>query len=149
MPPHKKRYTVRVTLFFRRPSYRAHKDRARHLVLARLIELNRHYGFSYGRVTVRNQRSRWGSCSSKGNLNFNYRILFLPPALQDYIIAHELCHLKEFNHSPAFWELLSKSVPDHRMLRKELRRLDMRFVRAEPRPAAPSRWFFSYTYRRN
>ncbi|NBS67881.1 M48 family peptidase [bacterium] len=66
-------------------------------------------------------RTRWGSCSKRGNLNFNYRILFLPPHLADYLIVHELCHLKEFNHSPRFWALVAQGCPNYHACKKELR----------------------------
>jgi predicted metal-dependent hydrolase len=95
---------------------------ARRLVGSRLFEFNEVYGFRYARISIRSQRTRWGSASSRGNLSFNYRIIFLPPELQDLIIAHELCHLQEMNHSPAFWSLVEKAIPDYRRLRKELRR---------------------------
>lgn len=90
-----------------------------------LEQLNRRYGFSYGRVAIRDQRRRWGSCSSAGNLNFNYKILFLPSALQEYIVTHELCHLAEFNHGPAFWRLVASTVPDYRQRRQHLRRFSL------------------------
>ena len=101
--------------------YRAAVEKARSLVTARLSELNAVYGFTYGRISIRNQSSRWGSCSQKGNLNFNYKIAFLPPALADYLLIHELCHLKEMNHSARFWQLVAKQVPDYMRLRKQLR----------------------------
>ena len=82
---------------------------------------NAHYGFSFGRVAIRDQRSRWGSCSKKGNLNFNYRLLFLPLPLVDLVIVHELCHLKEFNHSSAFWALVEQTIPDLALRRNALR----------------------------
>ncbi len=93
------------------------------MILERLESLNKHYGLSYGRVAIRDQRSRWGSCSKKGNLNFNYRLLFLPLPLVDLVIAHELCHLKEFNHSTAFWGLVAETIPDLSLRREELRRV--------------------------
>jgi predicted metal-dependent hydrolase len=77
----------------------------------------------YKRVSIRDQRSRWGSCSAKKNLNFNYRLVHLPPALVDYVIAHELCHLKEFNHAPAFWALLERVMPDARACQAELKKV--------------------------
>ncbi|NBX49499.1 M48 family peptidase, partial [bacterium] len=92
-----------------------------HFTTQRVAELNQHYGFSYGKISVRNQQTRWGSCSKRGNLNFNYRILFLPPHLADYLIVHELCHLKEFNHSPRFWALVAQGCPNYHACKKELR----------------------------
>jgi len=101
--------------------YKADKEKARELVKARLEHFNNMYDFKYERISIRNQRTRWGSCSRQGNLNFNYRLIHLPQNLRDYIIVHELCHLKEFNHSKKFWELVSKAVPDYMSIRKELR----------------------------
>lgn len=79
------------------------------------------YGVKAGVVRVRNQRTRWGSCARNGNLSFNYRIALLPPHLADYVIVHEVCHLKEFNHSRRFWELVGECVEDPAGCRKELR----------------------------
>lgn len=106
----------------RRSPHRLAVAAARQLVESRLPELNKTYGFRYARVSIRSQRARWGSASSRGNLSFNYRIVYLPLELQDLIIAHELCHLREMNHSPAFWALVEKAVPDYKRLRRELRR---------------------------
>ena len=104
--------------------YQTHKEQARALVKSRLEHFNQFYGFSYGRVAIKNLRSRWGSCSQKRNLNFNYRILFLPTDLQDYVIVHELCHLAEFNHSAQFWAQMQRVMPDARQRRTELRRFN-------------------------
>jgi hypothetical protein len=111
-----------------RRDYVAHKEAARRLVHERLIHFSRYYVerghvVPYKRVAIRNQRSRWGSCSKVGNLNFNYRLVHIRPELQDYIIVHELCHTKEFNHAPAFWALVALAVPDWRNLRGELRKI--------------------------
>ncbi len=105
-----------------RATYLKHKEAARELVLRRLPELNAAYGFKYGKIAIRNQKSRWGSCSSRGNLNFNYKIALLPPHLADYLMVHELCHLGEFNHSQKFWDLVGKTVPDYAKLREDLRK---------------------------
>lgn len=102
--------------------YSKYKEAARQHVHARLLHYNRHYGYLYNKVFIRNTRSRWGSCSSRGNLNFNYKVALLPAELCDYVIVHELCHLAEFNHSSAFWALVARTVPDHRTLRRTLRR---------------------------
>ncbi|MDE2188165.1 MAG: M48 family metallopeptidase [Patescibacteria group bacterium] len=76
----------------------------------------------YGKVAIRNQRSRWGSCSERRNLNFNYRLVRIPAHLADYVIVHELCHLVEFNHGQKFWQLVQKVIPDALERRRELRK---------------------------
>jgi predicted metal-dependent hydrolase len=101
--------------------YIAHKEAARALVHARVLYFNQFYQVPLRKIFIKNHKSRWGSCSQRGNLNFNYKILYLPPALQDYIIVHELCHLKEFNHSPAFWALVTQMTPQYRALKRQLR----------------------------
>jgi predicted metal-dependent hydrolase len=103
--------------------YQKYKEQAREIVLARLAHFNIHYQFSIGRIAIRNQKSRWGSCSKKGNLNFNYRIVFLPPEGQNYLIVHELCHLGQFNHSAAFWSLVAQTIPNYKTARLTLRHL--------------------------
>ena len=105
-----------------RKHYLQHKEVARTLVMQKLEQFNQHYALSWGKVAIRNQKTRWGSCSKNGNLNFHYRIAFLPDSLQDYIIVHELCHLKMFNHSQAFWDLVAEKVLNHQECRKSLRK---------------------------
>lgn len=105
--------------------YRTHRERARALVHERLEHWSTHYECSYGRVAIRDQRTRWGSCSSKQNLNFNYRIIFLPPHLADYIIVHEVCHLLELNHGPQFWALVARACPEYVAHIHELRSINM------------------------
>ena len=78
-------------------------------------------GVDYGRITIRNQRTRWGSCSSKGNLNFNIALMRAPLAVLDYVIVHELCHRKEMNHSPRFWAEVEKVIPDYKTQEKWLK----------------------------
>ena len=78
-------------------------------------------GVTYGRITIRNQRSRWGSCSSKGNLNFNCLLMLFPEEVMDYVVVHELCHRKELNHSAAFWAEVEKHCPDYKLHRKWLK----------------------------
>lgn len=99
------------------------KEMARARVSERLLYFNQHYKFKYGRISIRNQTTRWGSCSSKGNLNFNYRIATLPDDLVDYIVVHELCHRGQFNHSKKFWDLVGETIPDHENLQKQLRKV--------------------------
>ncbi|MBP6911631.1 MAG: M48 family metallopeptidase [Candidatus Pacebacteria bacterium] len=98
------------------------RELAREYVQSRIDHWNSFYNFSYNKVFIRNQRTRWGSCSSLGNLNFNSRIMRLSPELRDYIVVHELCHLQEFNHSPAFWDLVGETIPEYTMLRKNLKK---------------------------
>ena len=78
-------------------------------------------GVTYGRITIRNQKSRWGSCSSKGNLNFNCLLMLTPQDIIDYVIVHELCHRKEMNHSRQFWAEVERILPDYRQREKWLK----------------------------
>ena len=85
--------------------------------LERIRERVDHYapliGVRPGRITIREQKTRWGSCSSRGNLNFNWKLIMAPPQVLDYVVIHELCHLHEFNHSPRFWALVQHQMPDY------------------------------------
>ncbi|MFA7653432.1 MAG: M48 family metallopeptidase [Candidatus Magasanikbacteria bacterium] len=107
---------------FERRKYLQNRERARALVHAKVEKINKIYQFSFGRISIKNHRSRWGSCSKKGNLNFNYKIIFLPERLAEYIVAHELCHLGEFNHSKNFWNLVSRAFPDYRSIRAQIKK---------------------------
>ena len=75
----------------------------------------------YGRIAVRDQATRWGSCSTKGNLNFNWRLVLLPEGLADYVVVHELAHRIHMNHSRAFWGVVEGKLPDYRLRRKLLK----------------------------
>ena len=95
--------------------------RAKSHLVAQLDELSDRHGFSYERATIRFQRSRWGSCSSRGTISLNARLMFLPPELVRCVLTHELCHTAHLNHGPQFWSLLDQVEPEHRALHRELR----------------------------
>ena len=105
-----------------RRDYLKHKEVAREFICERVAHWNQLYQFPHSRIAIKNTKRLWGSCSRKGNLNFSYALLFLPRELADYVVVHELCHLKEHNHSRAFWALVAKVLPMHHELRRELRR---------------------------
>jgi predicted metal-dependent hydrolase len=98
-----------------------YKKQVQNILEERLPYFSAYYGVTYKNVAIKNITSRWGSCSSKGNLNFNYKIALLTPELADYIIVHELCHLKEMNHGEKFWNLVEEKFPNHKELRRQLR----------------------------
>lgn len=102
--------------------YKQNKEKARQLVHERIAYFNNESHFAFGSIRIGNQRSRWGSCSARGNLNFNYKIVFLPKELQDYVVVHELCHLKELNHSKKFWDLVNEKIPDWKKLKLKLKK---------------------------
>ena len=78
-------------------------------------------GVSYGTVTIREQKTRWGSCSAKGNLNFNWKLVLMPPEILDYVVVHELAHRIQMNHSAAFWAEVGKILPDYKERRQWLK----------------------------
>ena len=78
-------------------------------------------GVSYGTVTIREQKTRWGSCSMKGNLNFNWKLVLMPPEILDYVVVHELAHRIQMNHSAAFWAEVGKILPDYKERRQWLK----------------------------
>lgn len=115
-------YKERVFVRHNKKNYLQYKDRARQLVVARIHHFNKEYVYNFSSIKIRNQKTRWGSCSRKGNLSFNYKIALLPERLADYIIVHELCHLKEFNHSRNFWNLVGEQIPNYAEMRNELKK---------------------------
>lgn len=96
----------------------------------------RHYapivGVDYGRITIRNQRTRWGSCSSKGNLNFNCLLVLFPEEVMDYVVVHELCHRKHMNHSAAFYAEVERVFPEYKQCRKWLKENGGAYLRRMP-----------------
>ena len=89
-------------------------DKALQHIPKRVSYFAKQIGVTYGKITIRNQKTRWGSCSSKGNLNFNCLLMLTPPEVIDYVIVHELCHRKEMNHSGTFWAEVEKVIPDYK-----------------------------------
>lgn len=96
-------------------------DQAAREIPARVAYYASVMGVSYGRITIRHQKTRWGSCSTKGNLNFNCLLMLVPPQVLDYVVVHELCHRKEMNHSRGFWEQVACVCPDYPVWRKWLK----------------------------
>lgn len=78
-------------------------------------------GVTYGKITLRQQKTRWGSCAANGNLNFNWLLILAPPGVLDYVVVHELCHRREMNHSQAFWKEVEAILPDYRERQKWLK----------------------------
>ena len=78
-------------------------------------------GDSYGSITVREQKTRWGSCSAKGNLNFNWKLVLMPEEILEYVVVHELAHRLQMNHSTEFWDEVEKILPDYRKRRQWLK----------------------------
>jgi predicted metal-dependent hydrolase len=96
------------------------KTEAKKIIITRLTELARQHGFSYRKVTIRNQHTRWGSCSAKDNISLNIKLVALPPELFDYVILHELVHTRVHNHSRRFWQELNKYVEGGKAKDKQL-----------------------------
>ena len=96
-------------------------ERATQLIPERVKYFAPLVGVTYGRITIRNQKSRWGSCSAKGNLNFNCLLMLTPPEVIDSVVVHELCHRKEMNHSARFYAEVLRVFPDYRRWEKWLK----------------------------
>ncbi len=96
-------------------------EMARQLIYQRTSHYNERLKESINRIRIKNQRSLWGSCSSKRNLNFNWRIILAPPEVADYVVVHEMCHLRHLNHSPEFWAEVEGILPDYKSDRQWLR----------------------------
>ena len=100
---------------------RALADQALQIIPERAAHFAPVVGVTYGRITIRSQHTRWGSCSAKGNLNFNCLLMLCPPEVLDYVVVHELCHRKEMNHSDRFWAEVARVMPDFVQHRKWLK----------------------------
>jgi len=98
-----------------------YRQAARDYIPVRVAHYEKILGVTHTAIRIRDQKTRWGSCSAKGNLNFNWRLMLAPPRVLDYVVVHELCHRKEMNHSPAFWDIVKQVLPDYMEQRKWLR----------------------------
>ena len=100
---------------------RLYRDKAREIFEQKVSYYAQMMGVSYGRIAIRDQKTRWGSCSGEGNLNFNWRLIFAPAGVLDYVVVHELAHRKEMNHSPRFWKVVEDTMPEYRKYQRWLK----------------------------
>lgn len=100
---------------------RRYRNAARDVFTSRVAYYHSLTGGNYTSITIRDQKSRWGSCSSRGTLSFNYRLVFAPPKILDYVVVHELCHLTHMNHSKDFWNMVERIMPEYRVCKTWLR----------------------------
>ena len=98
-----------------------YRDAAKEYIPKRVEYYHSLTGGSYKKITIRDQKTRWGSCSSNGTLSFNYRLMLAPPRVLDYVVVHELCHLTHMNHSKAFWDMVASILPEYKEYRKWLK----------------------------
>lgn len=117
----KERFEAEPTEKLTREKVIALADEALKVIPERVEYFAKVIGVTYGKITIRNQKTRWGSCSSKGNLNFNCLLMLAPPEVLDYVVVHELCHRKQMNHSKAFWLEVEKVLPNYKEVRKWLK----------------------------
>ncbi len=97
------------------------RERARKELPPRLLEMAAQHGLTVTGVSIRNQRTRWGSCGRDGKISLNWRLVLMPPPVRDYVLIHELMHLRRLDHSPAYWKLVAAACPDYRDARQWLR----------------------------
>ncbi len=98
-----------------------YRSAARSRLENRVAYYHQFTGGKYTSVTIRDQKTRWGSCSSRGTLSFNYRLIFAPSEVLDYVVVHELCHLTHMNHSKDFWNMVASVMPEYKLHKKWLR----------------------------
>ncbi len=98
-----------------------YKKQAKAYLEMKCVHFSRIMGLSPGDVKINSAKTRWGSCNRKGGINFTYRLLFVPEELLDYVVVHEMAHLKEMNHSGRFWSVVEQTMPDYKARRKRLR----------------------------
>jgi predicted metal-dependent hydrolase len=115
-----KKMEGRTVIRLTREEYEKNKKAFLMLIVKRVEFFNTLYGFTYKKISIRNQTSLWGSCTHAGNLQFNYKLSHVPPRTIDYVVVHELCHLRQHNHGARFWKLVAKTFPDYEKIRKSL-----------------------------
>lgn len=98
-----------------------YREQAKSVLAARTAYWAERMGVTYGRIVIREQVTRWGSCSTAGNINYNWKLILVPEELLDYVVVHELAHRREMNHSRRFWDVVEHELPDYRRRRKALR----------------------------
>lgn len=98
-----------------------YRDAAKEYIPKRVEYYHEFTGGTYNKITIRDQKTRWGSCSSNGTLSFNYRLMLAPPRVLDYVVVHELCHLTHMNHSSDFWNMVASILPDYKEYRRWLK----------------------------
>jgi len=99
------------------------RKKAEFLLFYKVKEIAQKFDFQYNLVRIKDMKSRWGSCSSKKNLSFNLKLIYFKPKVIEYVIVHELCHLKEMNHSQEFWKLVENIIPNYKIYRNELKKI--------------------------
>jgi predicted metal-dependent hydrolase len=117
--------------------YLQHKEKARELLSNKVAYYALIYGVQVKRISIKDQKTRWGSCSTLGNLNFNYKLIFLPDELINLVVVHEICHLFEFNHSKKFWHLVSRQIPDYKNLTRRLRSVRLPALKTKREQLSP------------
>lgn len=118
---------------FTKEAISALSNQARFVIPGKVAHYAKLVGVTYGNITVRSKKTRWGSCSGKGNLNFNCLLMLVPEKVLDYVIVHELCHRKEMNHSQKFWALVAQVLPDWQERRRWLRENGGKLIRRLPK----------------
>lgn len=103
-------------------------EKAKRIFPERTAYYAAHMGVTYGRITIREQKTRWGSCSTAGNLNFNWKLVLMPQKVLDYVVVHELAHRIEMNHSARFWKIVEKELPDYMERRQLLRQYEKQLM---------------------
>ncbi len=98
-----------------------YRKEARRRITERAAYFAEKMGVDYGRIAIKAAKTRWGSCSARGNLNFHWKLILMPPAILDYVVVHELAHRIEMNHSPRFWTQVERILPDYRERRRWLK----------------------------